>query len=151
MAFDRRVELVHENDSAKRLFDQLVGLRPRLADVVAAEVRTADLLDLGVAHDPHQIPPDGSPVASQVDAVASVPRYQRGSHTSQHYDSHICTVPVHLAYSPWRCARRADQGGQASRGHGVSGCVNMLENRPCEHVGCTLGSRRCENVALQGE
>jgi catechol 2,3-dioxygenase-like lactoylglutathione lyase family enzyme len=33
----------------------------------------------------------------------------------------------------------------------VSGCVNMLENRPCESVGCALGSRRCENAALQGE
>ena len=33
----------------------------------------------------------------------------------------------------------------------VSGCVNMLENRPFENVGCALGSRRCENAALQGE
>src|SRR5437016_8878815 len=31
----------------------------------------------------------------------------------------------------------------------VSGCVNMLENWPFENVGCALGSRRCENAALQ--
>src|SRR6266853_2757147 len=32
----------------------------------------------------------------------------------------------------------------------VSGCVNMLENWPCENAGCTLGSRRCENAACAG-
>jgi len=33
----------------------------------------------------------------------------------------------------------------------VSGCVNMLENWPCENVGCALGSRRCENAEVQDE
>src|SRR5882762_2362185 len=36
-------------------------------------------------------------------------------------------------------------------GVGVSGCVNMLENWPCENVGCALGSRRCENAEVQDE
>ena len=35
--------------------------------------------------------------------------------------------------------------------HDVSGCVNMLENWPFENAGCALGSRRCENAALQDE
>src|SRR6266487_601821 len=33
----------------------------------------------------------------------------------------------------------------------VSGCVNMLENRPFENVGCALRSQRGENAELQGE
>jgi hypothetical protein len=53
MAFDQRVELVHENDSAKRLFDQLVGLGTRFPDIVTAEIGSTDLPNFGVAHDPH--------------------------------------------------------------------------------------------------
>jgi len=44
-----------------------------------------------------------------------------------------------LAYGPW-----------AIQPLGVSGCVKMEANRPCEHAGCMLGSRRGENARCRG-
>ncbi len=72
-----------------------------------------------------------------------------------------------ISACPWRATPTVSSGGQRllpprqpALGHGllhlpavedVSDCVNMLENRPFENVGCALGSRRCENAELQGE